>query len=270
MISVITPVYNGEQFIASCIQNVIDQDCSDVEHIIVDGGSCDRTIEIVKHYAEQYTHIRWLSEKDQGQSDAMNKGVRMANGEILSFLNVDDFYQLDTLNRVLEIFKELNVPTLLVGNCNILNEQDEIQYVNKPKSLKIVDLLSARSPFPLNPAAYFYHKVLHDVIGLYNVREHYFMDIDFIVKAVQVASTKYVDEVWGNHRQIEGTKTKDLLSSGNHQTLYDQFINKSRQRLPLHQRFQVATILALKYKGRKKIGKIKSVLNRIKLHLKVS
>jgi len=119
MISVITPVYNGERFIEACIQVVIDQQCSDVEHIIMDGGSKDGTVDIIKRYAEQYSHIRWLSEKDQGQSDAMNKGIAMAKGEILAILNVDDYYEPNVLKRVTEIFKILPEPSLLVGNCNI-------------------------------------------------------------------------------------------------------------------------------------------------------
>ncbi|MGK7941459.1 MAG: glycosyltransferase, partial [Crocosphaera sp.] len=84
MITVITPVYNGETFIESCIKIVIEQNCSHLEHIIVDGGSKDGTVDIIRKYAEQYAHIRWLSESDKGQSDAMNKGIKMAKGEILA------------------------------------------------------------------------------------------------------------------------------------------------------------------------------------------
>ncbi|MDF5711529.1 MAG: glycosyltransferase [Nostoc sp. S4] len=79
MISVITPVYNGEKFIESCLQVVIKQNFSEVEHIIVDGGSTDKTIDIIKHYANQYSHIRWISEKDRGQSDAINKGIYLSS-----------------------------------------------------------------------------------------------------------------------------------------------------------------------------------------------
>ena len=100
MISVITPVYNGESFIESCIKIVIEQNCGDVEHIIVDGGSQDGTVTIIKQYAEKYPHIRWISEADQGQSDAMNKGLDMAKGNIISFLNVDDYYEPLVLNKI--------------------------------------------------------------------------------------------------------------------------------------------------------------------------
>ncbi|WP_146007550.1 glycosyltransferase family 2 protein, partial [Fischerella muscicola] len=148
MISVITPVYNGEKFIESCIKVVIEQNCPNVEHIIIDGGSKDGTVEIIKQYAKHYPHIRWISEKDQGQSDAMNKGIAMAKGEIISFLNVDDFYEPNVLNRVLKLFEKLPEPSLVVGNCNIWGDSQELKLINKPKKLKIEYLLSETSPFP--------------------------------------------------------------------------------------------------------------------------
>ena len=80
MISVVTPVYQGRRFIKSCIETVIAQACADAEHIIIDGGSTDGTVEIIELYAERHPHIRWISEKDKGQSDALNKGIGMARG----------------------------------------------------------------------------------------------------------------------------------------------------------------------------------------------
>lgn len=242
MISIITPVYNGEKFIEFCLQNVIAQNCSDIEHIIVDGGSTDKTIEIIKQYAEKYSHISWISEKDKGQSDAMNKGIKMAKGEILSFLNVDDFYQPNALNSVSKYFTELPEPSLLVGNCNLLNNNDEIKSVNQPKRLKIVQLLTETDfcIFPLNPSAYFYHKSLHETIGLYPVDEHYMMDLDFIFKAVQNANVKYVDEILGNHRQIDGTKTINLVNSGQHSQHLSNLIEEHLNKLTKIQQFQVS------------------------------
>ncbi|MEM9923969.1 MAG: glycosyltransferase family 2 protein [Cyanobacteria bacterium P01_D01_bin.50] len=241
MISIITPVYNGEKFIELCIKNVIDQKCPDMEHIIVDGGSKDKTVEIIKQYAEKYPHIRWISEKDKGQSDAMNKGIAIAKGEILSFLNVDDFYQPNALNSVYKIFHKLPEPSLLVGNCNLLDNNDEIKSVNKPKRLKIVQLLTFTDfcIFPLNPSAYFYHKFLHQKIGLYKVDDHYMMDLDFIFKAVQNANIKYVDKVLGNHRQIEGTKTVNLVNSGKHYQHLSSLLEAHRKQLTKFQKFQI-------------------------------
>lgn len=240
MISVITPVYNGERYIEICIKNVIEQNCSDMEHIIVDGGSSDRTVDTIKQYAEQYPHIRWISEKDKGQSDAMNKGIAMALAKVITFLNVDDFYEPNALSYVSEIFKELPEPSLLVGNCKVLGERDELKYINCPSKLGVTNLLSFTSPFPLNPSAYFYHKSLHQRIGLYEIGEHYMMDIDFILKSVKNANVEYVDKILGNHRQIQGTKTVSLMEDGQHRSHFNDLIKKHYKTLPLSQQIEVS------------------------------
>lgn len=236
MISIITPVYQGERFIEACIKNVIDQNLKEMEHIIIDGGSNDQTVDIVKSYAKRYKHIKWISEKDRGQSDAMNKGIAMSTGEIIGILNVDDYYEPNTLNRVLEIFKILPEPSFLVGNCNMLGDDEEIYHINKPKKLKLIDLVSMTSPFPVNPSAYFYHKSLHTKVQLYELNEHYAMDLDFILKAIQAANVKYIDEVWGNYRQIQGTKTVTSMQNGHQAKVLNQIMKKYRDKLPFFQR----------------------------------
>jgi glycosyltransferase involved in cell wall biosynthesis len=208
LLSVITPVFNGEKHIRECIEGVINQRCPHAEHVIVDGQSTDRTVAIIRDYATQYDHIRWISEKDKGQSDALNKGVAMANANILGLLNVDDFYEPDVLNRVLEIFATLPKPSLLVGNCNVWDHNGKLLYINRPSRLKITDLLVGFSvnPHPVNPSAYFYEKSLHNAIGPFREGE-VAQDIPFIFSAVQVAHVTYVDETWGNWRKLEGTQT---------------------------------------------------------------
>jgi glycosyltransferase involved in cell wall biosynthesis len=246
MISVVTPVYNGERFIESCIQVVINQQCFDVEHIIVDGGSTDQTVTFLKEYAEKYPHIRWISEKDKGQSDAMNKGIALAKGNIIGILNVDDYYEPKVLNRILKIFQELPEPSLLVGNCNVWDDNDDLVFVNKPKKLKITDLLIANANlFPINPSSYFYHASLHQKIGFYKVDEHYAMDLDFILRTVQVATVRYIDETWGNFRLIEGSKTVNDEKYGRGFLRKESIFRSYRKQLPLIQQWYVSIVYQL-------------------------
>jgi glycosyltransferase involved in cell wall biosynthesis len=268
MISIITPVYKGERFIESCIKTVIEQNCSNVEHIIMDGGSTDRTVEIIKQYAEQYSHIRWISEKDKGQSDAMNKGIAIAQGEILGILNVDDFYEPNVLNRILEIFTNLPEPSFLVGNCKILGEEDRITTINKPQQLNLLDIVSMKSPFPVNPSSYFYHKSLHQKIGLYEVGEHYVMDVDFILKAIQAANVKYVDETWGNYRMIPGTKTVSSLENGRGIRYIKKIFNKHAKTLPLSQYLQAIFAMMVWSRIKYFSEKPQEILPRLTLRLK--
>ncbi len=244
MISIITPVYNGQRFIESCIRVVIDQKCVSAEHVIVDGGSTDGTVDMIRRYASDHPHIRWVSEKDRGQSDAMNKGIAIARGEIIGFLNVDDFYEPGVLNRVVELFAELPDPSLVVGNCNVWNSRGDLWWVNRPQKLKLTQLLLGPSinPFPVNPSAYFYHASLHKRVGHYDVDDHYAMDLDFLLRAVQVATTKYFDEPWGNFSLIEGTKTLTDINSGTMLRRQEWLLNKYRRVLPFHQRLHVAIV----------------------------
>ena len=241
-ISIITPVFNGVKFIDSCINNVIEQAYPDAEHIIVDGLSTDGSVEIIRHYANKYPHIRWLSEKDKGQSDAMNKGVLMAHGTILGFLNVDDFYQKNILTRIGEVFKTLKTPSLLVGNCIVWGDDNTIIEINKPSRLKITDLMMGWTinPYPINSSQYFYHKMLHKNIGMYNINENYILDIDFISRAVQAAFVTYINEIIGNYRKIRGTKTVTDIQNGLCASRFMETIEKFREQLTLRQRIQVS------------------------------
>ena len=237
-LSVITPVYNGEKFIRACIENIIEQRCPEVEHIIIDGCSTDSTVTIVRSYAEKYSHITWISEKDDGQSGAMNKGIAIANANVIGFLNVDDYYEANVLDNVINIFAALPEPSFLVGNCNVWSNEGKLLYVNKPVNLQLHQLLLGYdiNPWPVNPSAYFYHKSLHEKVGLYKYNEHYALDVDFILRAIQKAHVRYVDEIWGNYNLLEGTKTASDQKSGTSDKRVNVLLKAYRRDLPWHLR----------------------------------
>jgi len=233
-LSIITPVYNGAKYIESCLLNVVQQDCSRVEHIIIDGGSTDGSVDVVRHWSLNHGNVRWISEKDRGQSDALNKGIALARGRILGILNVDDTYEPGILNRVLTLFKGLAEPTLLVGNCNIWDSQGRFFSIHKPNKLRLKDLLLGPhiNPLPFNPSAYFYHTSIHKKIGYYDINEHYVLDWDFLLRAVQVAKVHYVDETWGNFHMVEGSKTVEDLNSGESFVRQERILRYYRKDLP--------------------------------------
>ena len=233
-LSIITPVFNGEKYVEQCLKNVVEQNCACLEHIIMDACSTDETLEIVRDYARRYPHIRLITEKDKGQSDAMNKGVTLAKGSIIGFLNVDDYYEPGVLNRVVARFVSLAEPSLLVGNCRVLDAHDNLLFMNRPAKLRLQDIVLAPyiNPWPINPAAYFYHKSLHDKAGLYDIEENYALDLDFLLRALQVAQVTYVDETWGNFRFIEGTKTFNDTQVGANVQRFQAVLDSYRKDLP--------------------------------------
>lgn len=208
-VSVITPVYNGEAFIEACLLNVIEQDCPEAEHLIMDGASTDGTLEIVKRYAKRYPHIRWVSERDHGQSHAMNQGLAIARANVLGFLNSDDYYEPGVLKKVVRMFQTLKERSFLVANCRLWDEFDRSFHVIRPKHLTRERLLLGFRyyEFPVNPSSYFYHKSLHTFAGLYDEHNHLNMDLDFLIRALPYANVTHVDQVWGNFRVIPGSKT---------------------------------------------------------------
>jgi glycosyltransferase involved in cell wall biosynthesis len=266
-LSIITPVYNGKNFIESCLKSVIDQDCAQAEHLIIDGGSTDGTVETVDRYARRYPHIRWISEKDRGQSSAINKGIAMAQGTIIGILNCDDYYEPAVLPRVLKHFDDLPDPSFLAGNCRVLKDDGSIWYINKPARLNVADILIGGEDrqFPHNPASYFYHKSLHDKVGLYDESEHFSLDTDFILRALFVAHTQYVNEIWGNYRYLKGTKTYIANESDqlklNRLRLRDIYL----KRLPLIEQWRIKTMrcIAVQRPGLQYARKVKTLLKSI-------
>lgn len=206
-LTVITPVFNSIQFIELCLLNVIQQKCKSVEHIIMDAGSTDSTLEVIQKYAKEYPHIKWISEKDKGQSDAMNKGIKMASAEVISFLNVDDGYNPFTLNRIVDIFEANPSLEFITGNCKLFDLEGKLIYINRPQRVKHYHLFSYLEPFPINPAAYFYKKSVHEKTGLYTVENHSTMDYEFILKACTKTNIIYFNEDWGYAIYHENSKT---------------------------------------------------------------
>jgi glycosyltransferase involved in cell wall biosynthesis len=138
LVSVITPSYNQGQFIEETILSVKNQTYSNIEHIIVDGGSTDDTIEILKKYEGTY-NMKWISEKDEGQYDAINKGFKMARGEILGYINSDDVYLPYTIEKVVNIFIRFPSIDIVYGDWYKIDEYGNLKWRRKlvrPFSIK--------------------------------------------------------------------------------------------------------------------------------------
>ncbi len=240
-LSIITPVLNGANFMRQCLQNVVDQRCDMLEHVVIDGGSEDGTVEILRESTKTYGHLRWFSEKDIGQVEAINKGIMLARGAIIGILGCDDFYEPGALKRVIEIFKGLPEPGLVVANCRLWGNQGQLLGVNRPRKLRMPDLLLGYkiNPYPSNPSAYFYHQSLYKKAGSYNPGCYYNHDLDFLLRAIPLATVRYVDEIWGNFRIIEGSKTYEHLQNATWEKDDEEVMKLYLKQLPFWLRWEV-------------------------------
>jgi glycosyltransferase involved in cell wall biosynthesis len=204
------------------------------EHLIIDGGSTDGTVELLRDLSNNFSHIRWVSEKDKGQSDAMNKGLQIARGSWVGFLNADDFYESGILHSVIRyIQKDSARERILIGNLKVLNEKDELISVNKPKKMNLPGMLADVCEWPYNPSSYFYPACLHERIGKFPVNEHFAMDYDFILRLmVAKIPIDYYDEIWGNFRLLPDAKTgRDQVSDTSYrraQLLREKYTAKAK------------------------------------------
>lgn len=213
MITIITPVYKGAAYIRSCIESVASQHLEGLEHLIIDADSPDGTREAVESLMLQYPHIRLLSEADKGQSDAMNKGIRLAKNPVISFLNADDRYEPGALAKAREFFTNAESGSFFLGNCRVLHEDGSEYMINRPWPFDRVAFMLDYL-FPYNPSAYFYHKSLHEKLGYYDTDDHLTMDIDFLFRLKGRAKICYTDEVLGNYVMLAGSKTMQEISAG--------------------------------------------------------
>lgn len=127
LVSIITPVINGEKCIAQCLSNVLDQSYDHIEHVIVDGGSSDGTVEILSDYSSRYSdRIRFISEPDNGPGDGWNKGLKMANGDVFGCLGFDDLYEQDAVESVVNYFQSNPDAYFVHGGACFVNENEEI------------------------------------------------------------------------------------------------------------------------------------------------
>ncbi|WP_447968281.1 glycosyltransferase [Nitrospira sp. M1] len=198
-ISVVTPTMNCAQYIRGCIESVLAQNYENFEHIIVDGASTDETVEILK----EYPHLKWVSEADNGEAEALNKALAMADGDIISWLNADDNYFGHDVFRI--VASEMNSHEgrhLVYGKTLLTDEPQAIAWLQIPRvPITLPILMRWFDLIELYQPSMFYSKELIHTIGKY--REDLFFSIDYefwLRIAAQGYSFHYVDHVLSQSR----------------------------------------------------------------------
>jgi glycosyltransferase involved in cell wall biosynthesis len=197
LVSIITPSFNQARYLEATIQSVLGQEYPRIEYIIVDGGSSDGSLEVIQKYASRLAW--WVSEKDKGQTDAINKGFNRATGEILAWLNSDDTYQAGAVAQAVQYLVEHPETGLVYADCNFINEEGRVigkfhaaqtnlrrlraGYVHIPQQTMFFRAQYWREVGPLDPTFYFA------------------MDYDLWTRLAARAPFKYLaGKTWANFR----------------------------------------------------------------------
>jgi len=213
-ISVVVPSYNAAAFIGKTIDSVLNQDYPKLQCIVVDGDSDDGTQDILKKYEGR---IEWISEKDRGQSDAINKGLKLAKGEIVTYLNADDVYEKDCLGKVADVFTQNPNCRWVYGKCRVIDENGtEIRKLitwyrsfwqrrYSYNRLLVVDFISQPSVF--------WRRELVDEFGLFDVNEHLAMEYDFWLRIGAKYEPVFIDEYLSRFRLHPVSKSATSFSA---------------------------------------------------------
>lgn len=220
-ISIVTPSYNQADFIEDAIQSVLQQNYPDFEHIIVDNCSTDGTIEILK----RYPHLKYISEPDEGQSDALNKGFRIATGDVIGWLNADDYYYPGTFAKVSKQFANPKVDAIY-SNVRFVDAQGK--HMRNLRSHPPLKWLSLFYTF-IQSTSFFFRKTVIEKQHFLDKDLNLCMDKDFYVRLLyNNYNFKYVNDYFAGfrwHGNNKSSVSKEVKEKSNKEYFY--IINKN-------------------------------------------
>lgn len=207
LISIITPSYNQGEFIEDNIKSVYNSRYDNIEHIVVDGGSTDQTISVLKQYEDQY-NLRWVSETDRGQSHALNKGIEMADGEWIGWQNSDDYYLKDAFDRFVEAIGNSPQTDVVYGDVLIVDSQNN--QIGKKFNIEPSKFIQRYwSVFANNQATLFSRNVF-DSVGQINENLEYTMDTELMWRILDSdLHVTHIPQFLGAFRKHSQAKTID-------------------------------------------------------------
>ena len=203
LVSIVTPSYNQVRFLEATLRSVLEQDYPNIEYLVVDGASTDGSVDIIRRYADRLTW--WVSEKDSGQSEAVNKGLHRARGEIVGWLNSDDIYLPGAISAAVAAFQSHPQVAVVYGDALAIDADGRAFNLMHARQYSLVDLVAFN--IICQPAAFMRGSVLEQVHYL-NPAYHLLMDSLLWMDMARVAPFVYVPQVWAGARYHDQAKNR--------------------------------------------------------------
>ena len=203
LVSIITPSYNQAAYLEQTLISVLEQDYPRLEYFVMDGASTDGSVEVIRKYADKLTW--WVSEKDSGQADAINKGLARATGEIVAWLNSDDYYLPGAILGAVKAFHENPDVVLVYGNMLAVDEHGDTINMLKYNQLTLEDLLCFQI---IGQPAVFFRREAYERAGRLDPSYHYFLDHHLWLRIALQGQILHMDETWAAARYHPEAKNR--------------------------------------------------------------
>lgn len=195
LVSIVTPSYNQAPYLEQTIRSVLDQDYPSLEYIVVDGASTDGSVEIIKKYSDKLAW--WVSEKDKGQGEAINKGLARAKGEILAWINSDDYYLPNAVSSAEKIFEQNPEVVLVYGDMLAVDQNGETTNLLKYGQYSLEDLLCFQI---IGQPVVFFRREAFEKTGGLDTSFHFMLDHHLWIRIAQQGKILHVPQIWAAAR----------------------------------------------------------------------
>ncbi|MCA1899250.1 MAG: glycosyltransferase [Chloroflexi bacterium] len=201
LVSIVTPSFNQAAYLERTIQSVLNQDYPNIEYIVIDGGSTDDSAAIIKKYADKLAY--WISEKDRGQADAVNKGFARATGDIFAWLNSDDYYLEGAISAAVKVFEKNPDAALVYGNMLAVDGDGKIFNALTYKQLTLEDLLCFQI---IGQPAVFMRRSAWQAAGGLDLNLHFMLDHHLWIRIARRGKILRANQFWAAARYHPAAK----------------------------------------------------------------